>query len=49
MCAYVKSEFNLTYTRSGMTKWLQANGFRYKKPHGIPAKADEAKDEAVYF
>ena len=46
ICAYVKSEFNLTYTRSGMTKWLQANGFRYKKPHGIPAKADEAKQEA---
>ncbi len=29
-----------------MTKWLQANGFRYKKPHGIPAKADKTKQEA---
>ncbi len=23
-----------------MTKWLHANGFRYKKPHAVPAKAD---------
>lgn len=29
-----------------MTKWLQANGFRYKKPHGVPAKADCEKQAA---
>jgi transposase len=46
ICAYVQSEFFLKYTHSGMTKWLKANGFRYKKPHGIPAKADKAKQEA---
>jgi len=45
ICAYVQSEFALKYTQSGMTKWLKANGFRYKKPHGIPAKADKAKQE----
>ncbi len=43
ICAYVQSEFALKYTQSGMTKWLKANGFRYKKPHAIPAKADKAK------
>jgi transposase len=45
ICAYVRSEFILKYTQSGMTKWLKANGFCYKKPHGIPAKADESKQE----
>ena len=43
ICAYVQSEFSLTYTQSGMTKWLKSHGFCYKKPHGIPAKADEVK------
>jgi hypothetical protein len=43
---YVQSEFDLKYTQSGMTKWLKMNGFRYKKPHGVPAKADKAKQEA---
>ena len=28
-----------------MSKWLKANGFRYKKPHGVPAKADKEKQE----
>jgi len=46
ICAYVQSELALKYTQSGMTKWLKANGFRYKKPHGIPAKADKTKQEA---
>ncbi len=26
-----------------MTKWLKANGFCYKKPHAVPAKADKEK------
>ena len=46
ICAYVLKQFKKTYSISGMTKWLQANGFRYKAPHGIPAKADKAKQEA---
>jgi hypothetical protein len=46
ICAYVQSEFALKYTQSGMTTWLKMNGFRYKKPHGVPAKADKAKQEA---
>lgn len=40
ICAYIKKTFNKTYSVSGMTKWLHANHFRYKKPHGVPAKAD---------
>jgi transposase len=43
ICIYVKEKFNKSYTVSGMTKWLHANGFRYKKPHGVPAKADKQR------
>jgi transposase len=43
VCAYVKKAFDITYSVSGMTHWLKAQGFRYKKPHGVPAKADVAK------
>ena len=45
ICKYVKQEFNKSYSISGMTKWLKANGFRYKKPHGVPAKANKKKQE----
>lgn len=41
VCAYVKKEYNKKYSISGMTKWLHANEFCYKKPHGVPAKADK--------
>lgn len=46
ICAYVKSSYGKNYSISGMTKWLQSNGFRYKKPHGVPAKADIEKQAA---
>lgn len=45
ICAYVKEIYQREYTVSGMTKWLQENNFRYKKPHGVPAKADLQKQE----
>ncbi|NIU88066.1 MAG: IS630 family transposase, partial [Nitrosopumilaceae archaeon] len=45
ICAYVAKAFNKTYSISGMTHWLQSNGFRYKKPHGLPAKADPASQQ----
>ena len=40
ICHYVKQEFGKNYSISGMAKWLRNNGFKYKKPHAIPAKAD---------
>ena len=43
ICQYVKNKFRKNYSISGMTKWLHANDFRYKKPHGAPAKADREK------
>jgi transposase len=45
ICAYVKSAFHKHYSISGMTKWLHANGFRYKKPHAVPAKADKEQQK----
>ena len=41
ICVYVKKEYKRKYSISGMTKWLHANGFGYKKPHAVPAKADK--------
>ena len=29
-----------------MTSWLRAQGFSYKQPKGIPAKADPEKQKA---
>ena len=41
--AYVSSEFNVKYTISGMTDWLNRHDFSYKKPKGYPSKSDIAK------
>ena len=46
ICAYVLEHFDVSYTVSGMTKWLHAHNFSYKQPKGTPAKADLAKQEA---
>ena len=39
--AYVKSEWNVTYTERGMQCWLERHGFTYKKPAIVPGKANE--------
>jgi transposase len=46
ICAYVKQTYRVNYGISGMTKWLNVNGFCYKKPHGVPARADAEKQAA---
>lgn len=48
ICAYVEASFGVSYSVSGMTKWLKAQDFRYKKPHGVPAKADAEKQAAFH-
>src|SRR3990167_5007766 len=45
ICQYVKQEYEKKYSISGMTKWLHANGFCYKKPHAVPAKADKKQQK----
>jgi transposase len=51
ICIYVKETFKKKYSISGMTKWLHANEFCYKKPHGVPAKAnkEEQKEFIKYY
>jgi len=45
ICAQVYESYKITYTVAGMTKWLAAHDFSYKKPKGTPAKADPEKQE----
>jgi len=43
---YVKSKFDVAYTRSGMSALLKRNGFVFKKPVLMPGKADTELQEA---
>lgn len=45
ICEYVKKVYGKRYSLSGMRKWLHREGFRYKKPHGIPAKANKEEQK----
>jgi transposase len=45
ICYYVKREHGKKYSVSGMTSWLHTNGFCYKKPHAVPAKADKEQQK----
>jgi len=45
ICQYVKQRYKKKYSVSGMTKWLHANNFCYKKPHAVPAKADRKQQK----
>jgi transposase len=45
ICQYVRQQYRKHYSISGMTKWLHANDFGYKKPHAIPAKADKKQQK----
>jgi len=46
ICAYIKETYEVEFTVSGLTKWLHRQGFSYKKPKGVPAKADPEKQAA---
>jgi transposase len=46
ICQYVKKTYGVCYSISGMRKWLHVNNFCYKKPHGVPAKANKQRQEA---
>lgn len=47
ICHYVWQVYGKKYSISGMTKLLHTLNFCYKKPHGVPAKAD--KDQQKNF
>jgi len=46
ICAHVVEIYGISYTIQGMTSWLHAHDFSFKKPAATPAKADPAKQEA---
>jgi len=45
ICQYVWQTYGKNFSVSGMTKWLHAHKFCYKKPHAVPAKADREKQK----
>jgi transposase len=45
ICHFVREQYGKVFTVSGMTKWLNAHNFCYKKPHGVPAKADREQQK----
>jgi len=45
ICAYVLATYQIDYSVSGMTDWLNRNGFSFHKPHGVPAKSDPEKQK----
>ena len=48
--AFVREQFEIEYSVSGMTQWLKSNGFSYKKPAVVPGKADrEAQEQWINF
>jgi len=46
ICAHVKACYEVSYSVSGMTRWLHAHGFSYKQPKGFPHKADKEQQAA---
>lgn len=45
ICAYVETQYGIKYTIPGMTSWMRGHEFSYKKPKGVPAKADPSKQK----
>ena len=43
--AHVKGKFRVKYSRGGMTNLLHRLGFSFKKPKGVPGKADRKEQE----
>lgn len=46
ICAYAQQRFGVTYSRSGMTDWLQAHNFAFKRPKKVPGKINPQLQEA---
>jgi transposase len=45
ICGYVQQTYDIRYSVSGMTSWLQAQNFTFHQPCGVPAKANLAAQE----
>jgi transposase len=45
ICRYVKMQYNIEFSVSGMLSWLKEHNFIYKQPIKIPGKLDPEKQE----
>ena len=43
ICSYIQNTYDVTYSVSGLNKWLHSHGFSYKQPKGVPHKFSEEK------
>lgn len=43
--AYIAQRWSISFTVSGLYKWLKQHGFSYKKPKGVPHKFDAEKQQ----
>lgn len=46
ICKYVKTRYQINYSRSGMTFWLKEHEFIYKQPIKVPGRLDPEKQDA---
>jgi len=46
ICLHIFNKYQVKYTVSGLTKWLERNDFVYKAPKLIPGKLDEDKQQS---
>lgn len=42
---HVKEQYGIEYSRSGMSTWLKEHRFAYRKPHPVPAKYNQQKQD----
>ncbi len=42
---YISERWSIEYTISGLIKWLHQQSFSYKKPKGVPHKANADKQD----
>ena len=47
ICAYARDTFGKCYSISGMTKWLHANHFCYKKPHPVQQRPTKMSRQSL--
>jgi transposase len=45
IATYVFDKYKISYSERGMTDWLHRHNFSYHQPVGVPAKADETKQQ----
>jgi transposase len=45
---YIRERYGVSFSRGGLAKWLNRNGFRYKRPKRVPYTVDVEKPRSIY-